>query len=172
MRSKYTATFLSDEGGSAGFYRLKESKTLGFKEFRSKRDANFAYKTQKRLSRLGLAPKVYGKVCKIKVDIKDPYFDEEWSEPTGWGFLTQIVRVSQKLSRKKIQDLVEKIYKKTKLSFWDCHHYNIGTYRNKYLCIDTGRESFDRDCNAWGMENPGPKCYECNKYTCKCGWGM
>lgn len=168
MKSRYTATFLSDEGGSTGFYRLKESKTLGFKEFRSKRDANFAYKMQKKLSRLGLAPKVYGKVCKIKVDIEDSYYNESWSEPTGWGFLTQIVKTSQKVSLKKIQDLVDKIYKKTKLSFWDCHTYNIGMYKNRYLCIDTGRESFDRDCNAWGFASPGPKCNYCKRYTCNC----
>lgn len=168
MISKYTAIFLSDEGGSASFYHLKETKNIGFKEFHSKKDAIFAYKIQKKLSRLGLAPKLYGKICKIKIDFKDVY-GNEWTENTGWGFLTQIVKISKRLSRKKIQELVDKIYKKTKLSFWDCHHYNIGTYRNKYLCIDTGKESFDPDCNAWGFgDYPGPKCKQCQKYTCKC----
>lgn len=170
MKSRYTAKFLSDEGGSAVFYRLKESKTLGFKEFKSKTDANFAYKTQQKLSKLGLAPKVYGKVCRIKVHIYDDYY-----ERTGWGFITQIVKIRKRLSRQKIQNLVNNIHKKAKLYFWDCHEYNIGIYRNKYVCIDTGKESFDRDCNAWGMNSPGPFCNECNKYKCNCvniEWGF
>lgn len=161
--SKYTAKFLSDEGGSAVFYRLNESKTLGFKEFRSKKDANFAYRTQKKLAKLGLAPKVYGKVCRIRVHIYDDYY-----ERTGWGFITQIVKIRKRLSRQKIQNLVNNIHKKAKLYFWDCHEYNIGIYRNKYLCIDTGRESFDRDCDAWGFGTPGPLCPDCNKLTCNC----
>lgn len=162
-KTKFTAKFLTDEGGSASFYILKESKTLGFKEFRSKKDAIFAYKTQQKLSRLGLAPKVHGEVCRIKVRVYDDCFTS-----TGWGFITQIVKTTKRLSRQKIQKLVNDIRKKAKLSFWDCHEYNIGIYRNKYVCIDTGKESFDENCNAWGMENPGPLCKECNKYTCKC----
>lgn len=170
-QSKYTAVFLSDEGGSAGFYRLKESKTIGFKEFLSKKDANFAYKTQQKLAKLGLSPKIYGKVCKIKIEHK--FFNEDrWFGSTGWGFLTQIVKISKKLSRQKIQKLVNDIRKKARLSFWDCHEYNIGVYKNKYLCIDTGRESFDSSCDSWGMGTPGPFCSECNKYTCKCDWNF
>lgn len=172
MSNKYTAIVLSDEGGSAILYKLKETNTIGFKEFRSKSDAVFAYNIQKKLSKFKLAPKIYGKICKIKIDFEYPNLNTKWSEPTGWGFLTQIVKVSKKLSKNKIQELVDNIYKVTKLKFWDCHEYNIGVYRNKYLCIDTGKESFDMDCNAWGMENPGPKCHECNKYSCKCGWGF
>lgn len=170
MKSKYTAKFLVDEGGSSTFYRLKESNTIGFKEFASKKDAQFAYKTQKKLAKFGLAPKVYSKLIRIHIEFKRDNY--EWYEKTGWGFLTQIVKIHKRLSRQKIQNLVDNIYKKTKLKFWDCHEYNIGIYRNKYLCIDTGEESFDGDCNTWGMENPGPKCYECGKYTCKCGWGF
>ena len=164
-QTKYTAKFLSGEGGSAGFYRLKESKSLGFKEFGSKKDANFAYKIQLKLAKLGLAPKVYGKVCKIKVDIHENY-----SEPTGWGFITQIVKIRKRLSRSKIQHLVDNIRKKAKLDFWDCHEYNIGIHNNKYVCIDTGKESFDGLCNVWGNNNPGPLCTDCNKYNCKCEW--
>jgi len=158
---KFTAKFLTDEGGSASFYILKESKTLGFKEFNSKPQAEYAYKIQKKLARLGLAPKVHGKICKLKFANCDDYY-------TGWGFLTQIVKTSKRLSRQKIQKLVNDIRKKARLSFWDCHEYNIGIYRNKYVCIDTGKESFDENCNAWGMENPGPFCSECKKYSCKC----
>ena len=161
-KTKYTAKFLTDEGGSASFYILKESKTLGFKEFNSKPQAEYAYRIQKKLARLGLAPKVYGKICKLK------FADYNEHTSTGWGFITQIVKVSKRLSRQKIQKLVNDIRKKARLSFWDCHEYNIGIYRNKYVCIDTGKESFDENCNAWGMENPGPLCTECKKYSCKC----
>lgn len=159
--SKYTIKYHTDEGGSVQFYHLVESRYLGFKEFYSKKQAQYAYNVQKKLSKLGLAPKVHGKVCKLKV--------QNWHEKSGWGFITQIVKCGRKqLSRRKIQELVNNIYEKTGLKFWDCHDYNIGIFRNKYVCIDTGKESFDEDCNAWGMNNPGPKCYECNKYECNC----
>jgi len=160
--SKYTAKFMTDEGGSSCFYILKESRTLGFKEFDSKTTANICYKNQLKLSKLGLAPKVYGKVCKIKMDCYDHF------EYTGWGFITQIVKVKKRLSRKKIQELVDKIYKTTNLKFWDCHYFNIGIIKNKYVCIDTGLESFDEDCNAWGNIDPGPLCAYCNKFICNC----
>lgn len=167
MRTKFTAKFLTDEGGSASFYTLKESKTLGFKEFNSKPKAEYAYKIQKKLARLGLAPKIYGKICKIKIEYRH-FRGDKWFESTGWGFLTQIVKTRKRLSRQKIQKLVDDIRKKAKLSFWDCHDSNIGIYKNKYVCIDTGKESFEEYCNAWGMDNPGPLCKECNKYICKC----
>lgn len=163
----FTAKSLTDEGGSSVFYTLKESKTIGFKEFHSKQKAEYAYKIQKKLAKLGLSPKVYGKICKIKIEGKD-YFGDRWVEESGWGFLTQIVKIKKRLSRQKIQKLVNDIRKKARLSFWDCHEYNIGVYRNKYVCIDTGKESFDCDCNAWGNLYPGPLCNECNKYSCKC----
>lgn len=159
--SKYTIKYHTDEGGSVQFYHLVESKYLGFKEFYNKRQAQYAYNVQKKLSKLGLAPKVRGKICRLKI--------QHWHEKSNWGFITQIVKCGRKkLSRKKIQELVNAIYEKTGLRFWDCHDYNIGILRNKYVCIDTGKESFDRECNAWGMENPGPKCYECNRYECHC----
>lgn len=169
MNTKYTAKFLTDEGGSAGFYILKESKSMGFKEFPTKTEAKFAYKTQKRLAKLGLAPKVYGKICKIKIEITD-FRGYSYTGSTDWGFLSQIAKIRKRLSRKKIQTLVDNIYKKAKLSFWDCHEYNIGIINNKYVCIDTGKESFDSNCNSWGNMNPGPFCKECEKHCCSCGW--
>jgi hypothetical protein len=164
MKTKYTAKFLIDEGGSAGFYTLKESKTIGFKEFNSRAKAKYAYKIQKKLSKLGLAPKVYSKICRLN------FSDDSIKCRTGWGFLTQIVKIRKKLSLKKIQQLVDDIAKKAKLYFWDCHEYNIGIYRNRYVCIDTGKESFDPLSNAWGSINPGPLCVECNEYGCACDW--
>lgn len=167
MRTKFSIKYLTDEGGSAGFYSLEESETIGFKEFSSKTKANYAYKTQKKLAKLGLAPKVYGKIRRFQ--IKGQHHNGLlWTDYTGWGFITQKVKITKKLSRKKIQDLVNKIYKKTKLKFWDCHEYNIGIVNKKYVCIDTGKESFDSLSDAWGMGTPGPFCNECNKYNCLC----
>ncbi len=161
MKSDYTIVNYADEGTSAQLYYLAESKTKAFKEYRNKKTANFAYCTQKKLASLGLAPKVFGKVCKLRI--------KNWDEPSNWGYITQIVKCNNKrLSKKKIQQLVNDIYQKTGLKFWDCHDFNIGIFRNKYLCIDTGEESFDSDCNAWGMIDPGPQCSECYKFRCNC----
>lgn len=160
-----------DEGGSAEFYRINGSKTLGFKQFGSKKSATSAYDKQKLLSKFGLAPKVYGKVCKLKIEITDRYTDY-----TNWGYVTEKAKILNenvmKKRLKQIQGLVENIQKKTKLKFWDCHYYNVGYVKRKnkakLVCIDTGKESFISDANAWGFSEPGPKCNYCNKYQCGC----
>lgn len=162
-----------DEGGSAEFYDIKEDKNLGFKQFRNKKFATEAYNKQKLLSKFGFAPKIYGKVCKL------PTQSEYYHGKSGWGYITEKARVAdeQVMSKRlrEIQCLVESIKKKTKLEFWDCHYYNMGYVKRnnkaKLVCIDTGKESFDRDCNSWGFENPGPKCPSCKRYQCNCGSG-
>lgn len=160
-----------DEGASAEFFLLRENKKLGFKQFRNKKIANNAYKTQKLLNKFGLAPRVYGGVRKLK--IKDKHID---TYETNWGYITERAKlVNDKVMSKRlrqIQTLVNKIHKKTKLKFWDCHYYNMGYIKRKnkakLVCIDTGPESFDSSCNAWGFSDPGPKCNYCNKYQCYC----
>lgn len=168
---KYTIDSCNfDEGGSAEFFSIKENKKLGFKQFRSKKSANAAYQKQKLLSKYGLAPKVVGKVCKLKAKEGTIIYE------TNWGFVTERAKIvdEKTWTRKldKIQNLVDTIQQKTGLKFWDCHYYNIGYIkrknRAKLVCIDTGNESFDRDANAWGYNKPGPKCDECNKYLCDC----
>lgn len=162
---------LIDEGGSAEFYPIYGHKNLGFKQFYSKKAANYAYHKQKLLSSFDLAPKIVGKVCKISIEITQHY-----SLKTNWGFITERAKVlsDKHLSKKlpDIQNLVDNIENKTKLKFWDCHYSNIGYIKRrnkiKLVCIDTGSESFDIECNAWGNENPGPKCTECNKLSCNC----
>lgn len=159
-----------DEGGSSEFFHIKENKRLGFKQFRNKQSAKNAFDKQKLLSKFGLAPKVYGKVRKLK--IKDNLCTYE----TNWGYITEKAKlVNEKtMSRrlKEIQKLVETIHKKTKLKFWDCHYWNVGYIKRKnkakLVCIDTGTESFSRDSNAWGFADPGPKCNYCNAYRCYC----
>ena len=159
-----------DEGGSAEFYNIKENKNLGFKQFRNKSSAISAYSKQKLLSKFGLAPKVYGKICKLTMKSK---FYEGLS---NWGYVTEKAKIASEILMnkrlKEIQALVEDIHKKTKLKFWDCHYWNVGYIKRnnkaKLVCIDTGKESFNVIANAWGFSEPGPKCNYCNKYQCKC----
>ena len=82
-----------EEGGCAEFYWVKEDKTLGFKQFGSKKTATIAYNKQKLLSKFDLAPKVIGKITRLHY---------EWGDKTNWGYITE---------RAKILD--EKIMKKT-----------------------------------------------------------
>jgi hypothetical protein len=178
---KYTIDIdVFDEGGSAEFYKIKENKNLGFKQFRNKKFAISAYNRQRLLSKFGLAPKVYGKVCRLEIKIENfAGEDYTYTDHTNWGFVTEKAKIlddkimSKRL--KEIQNLVESIEKKTKLKFWDCHYWNIGyikrNNKTKLVCIDTGTESFDSMSNAWGFDNPGPKCSCCHRYQCKCSSG-
>jgi len=160
-----------EEGGCAEFYWIKEDKTLGFKQFGSKKTATVAYNKQKLLSKFDLAPKVIGKITKLKY---------EWGDDTDWGYVTERAKILDENVMKKrlrdIQNLVETIENKTRLRFWDCHYYNIGYVKRnnkaKLVCIDTGAESFNRDANAWGFGKPGPKCDYCNRYQCRCSNGF
>lgn len=162
-----------DEGGSCQFYPIKNEKNLGFKEFGSKQKAVYAYKIQRKLSRYDLAPKLFTTITKLGF-AKDC---NGWTpEVSDWGFVTEIakpVKFSTKNDKLRlIQRLVEDIFEKTKLKFWDCHFDNIGLVkrknRNKLVCIDTGKESFSGLSNAWGFSDPGPKCSYCEKYQCRC----
>lgn len=160
-----------DEGGYSQFYPILDNKTLGFKEFYNKTHADKAHCIQKKLSKFDLAPKVYTSVCKLQMK------DNQHSDliiMSDWGYVTEMASTknSDKRSLKQIQQLVDEIYDKTNLKFWDCHYYNMGLVqrkgKKKLVCIDTGKESFDGDANAWGNSNPGPKCEYCKKYNCKC----
>jgi hypothetical protein len=157
-----------EEGGCAEFYWIKEDRTLGFKQFGSKKTATIAYNKQKLLSKFDLAPKVIGKITKLKY---------EWGDDTDWGYVTERAKILDENVMKKrlrdIQKLVKTIENKTKLRFWDCHYWNVGYVKRnnkaKLVCIDTGPESFSSIANAWGMATPGPKCGYCNRYSCCCG---
>jgi hypothetical protein len=173
---KYTVeTQFCDEGGSVEFYCIKEDKNLGFKQFKSKKAALSAYKKQKLLSKYKLAPKVIGQVCKL-------LFSSKTNEETNWGYITEMAVLLENavLNKNKryilIQELVDNIYAKTRLKFWDCHYFNVGIIvrNNKKIpvCIDTGKESFDPNCNAWGFGDfPGPKCRKCDTFQCICSTG-
>jgi hypothetical protein len=166
------------EGGYCQVYSIKDEPKLIFKEFRNKKKAKESFAYQKRLSRYDLAPKIYGGICRMNFA---PEEDSWIPENTDWGYVVELAKVyasegihknKTMITMKDIQDLVEEIHAKTGLKFWDCHWSNIGVVkRNKkkrVVCIDTGKESFSGDCNAWGFADPGPKCGYCNKYQCKC----
>lgn len=160
---------LYDEGGKSEFYTIKSNKRLGFKGFKNKKNATKAWLLQEKLSKYNLAPKTLSPVCQMPIS--------EFSNQYQWGFFTERATVfnSVVMSKKlrQIQNLVDSIYTCTGLKFWDSHYFNIGYIKRngkpKLVCIDTGLESFSRDCNAWGFSKPGPKCNYCHKYHCRCG---
>jgi hypothetical protein len=81
-----------EEGGCAEFYWIKEDKTLGFKQFGSKKSAKIAYDKQKLLSKFDLAPKVVGKITKLKY---------QWGDDTDWGYVTERAKIlDEKVMRK------------------------------------------------------------------------
>lgn len=170
----------SKEGGYCTFYPIKEDDSLGFKQFGSKTKADNAYSIQKKLSKFGLAPKIIGKVCRLPYEI---WIDNVLysRDQSLWGFITEKASLldyenmleNDILTLTRLQNLVNNIHAKTGLKFWDCHLGNVGIIRHKgkdkLVCIDTGKESFHRDCNAWGFSKPGPQCCECGKLQCYCG---
>jgi hypothetical protein len=160
------------EGGYCQLYPIYKHKNMGFKEFRSKKAATYARNIQNKLSKFDLAPKVYTNVCKLKFKEEE---DDAWlPESSDWGYVTELAKVGKDkfVPLKNIQKLVDQIREKTGLKFWDCHWFNLGLVKrkgsNRLVCLDTGKESFNGLANAWGLDDPGPKCGYCNKYNCKC----
>jgi hypothetical protein len=158
----------TNSGGYCTLYCIKNYSDLGFKEFISKQRAEYAMRTQIKLSKFSLAPKVYSKLCKLKYSELFP------TSSSGWGYITEIASLpnSKIISLKSIQKLVDDIYSKTKLKFWDCHRDNLGYIirrgKKKLVCVDTGKETWDGDANYFGNSDPGPKCSYCLKYKCQC----
>ncbi len=165
-----------DSGGYCDFLPIRSHQELGFKSFKLKSRADEAIVLQSKLAEYDLAPSVISDVCKIPYSY-DPQLLKYWNPEetvTSWGYITERATLLDEddTPYSKLQKLVENIRCKTKFKFWDCHWTNIGYIkrgRKKLLvCIDTGQESFSPYCNAWGYEEPGPKCPYCNKYQCYC----
>lgn len=157
----------SSGGGYCTLYTISRFPNLAFKEFTSKSRAAYARKIQMKLSKMNLAPKVYSKLCKMKYEVLFP------DQQSGWGYITEVAKtIDKNPSLCKIQRLVDDIYDKTKLKFWDSHSANIGYIiregKRKLVCIDTGKETWDGYANYWQNSDPGPKCSYCLKYQCKC----
>ena len=161
------------EGGYCDIFPIKNNPNLIFKEFYKKYRANIAYNIQKKLAKFDLAPKIYGKVQQL------PFHSSivKSSTKSRFGYITEKagqdhLHMPEKEQLDMIQELVDDIQTKTKLKFWDCHHWNIGTIirdkKLKLVCIDTGKESFNANVNAWGNTEPGPMCCYCDTYNCQC----
>lgn len=167
----------SDSGGYCDFLPIKDCPDLGFKSFKRKDKAQKALDYQQKLAKFDLAPMPLTDLCKIPYYF-DPKILAVWTPAettTGWGFVTERASLydsTKKIPYRAIQKLVEDIKNKTGLKFWDCHELNVGYIKRgrkkHFVCIDTGKESFDPHSNAWGLSEPGPKCCYCNRYQCKC----
>lgn len=170
---------VDNSGAQCDYLPIKNRPELGFKSFKHKNKAQIAYSIQRKLSKLELAPKLYSGLCKIAY-YYHPDILQFWTPKetiTGWGFITErafLIPIGDhvKIPYRKIQKLVNTIKFKTNMKFWDCHEDNVGYIkrgrRSRLVCIDTGKESFEAYSNAWGYEEPGPKCPYCLKYQCKC----
>ena len=169
-------SYMDDSGSYCDFLPIKSEDNLGFKSFKLKARADETYSIQKKLAEFNLAPRIITEVCKIPYSY-DPNLLKYWTPEetvTSWGYVTEkaVLLDIDETPYAKVQNLVDEIKAKTGLKFWDCHWTNIGYIkhkgRNKLVCIDTGKESFTPYCNAWGFEEPGPKCPYCNDYQCYC----
>ena len=166
-----------DSGGYCDFLPIRGHQNLGFKNFKHKKRAEESLYNQKILAKFDLAPEPITDLCKIPYGF-DPELLKTWNPKettTNWGYVTEkavLLDCDAKMPYNKIQNLVDEIKEKTGLKFWDCHLENIGFVkrgrRKKLVCIDTGEESFQGYCNAWGFLEPGPKCPYCEKYQCYC----
>jgi hypothetical protein len=161
-----------DEGGYCQVYPIKDKPLLVFKEFKNKTKATESRRLQTKLAKHDLAPKIFSRVCRLNFCEEDGWKPDE---PSDWGYVTECAKTynsNTKISMQDIQYLVDDIYDKTGLKFWDCHWYNVGLVSrdrsSRLVCIDTGKESFSSLSNAWGFSSPGPKCNYCNRYQCKC----
>lgn len=167
-----------NSGGYCDFLPIKNNSDLGFKSFKNKQKAIQALSNQQILAQFDLAPEPITDLCKLQYCFKEELI--EFLDPktliTNWGFVTERARLididKEPVPYRKIQELVDRIWLCARIKFWDCHEHNVG-YINRgrkklFVCIDTGKESFEPHSNAWGYAEPGPKCCYCNRYQCKC----
>lgn len=144
-RKKYVGMY-SDEGSFVNFYRLKNRKTMAFKEFESKKKANEAHNNQGLLSYHDLAPKVLSNV--MKIDVLDE--DDRKYRRSGWGYITEVAETvsdEDTVDYDEREDLINSIENFCDLKFYDCHPGNYGYVKRKgkriLVCIDTGNDSFN-----------------------------
>jgi hypothetical protein len=154
QKTKYVGMPCGD-GSFTTFYRLKQRKTIAFKDFPNKEDAIEAYGFQKSLAEWDLAPRVYGKVRKI--DYIDCWGVKRRS---NWGYITEVAEVIDDVLYSEDNEYYDKVRCETEelsneiefhfgFGFYDCHVGNVGyvTRNGKkvIVCIDTGAESFNGD---------------------------
>lgn len=144
-RRKYVGMY-TDEGSFVNFYRIKNRKTMAFKEFENKKTANEAYDNQDLLSYHDLAPRVFSKV--MKIDVWDEH--NRKYRRSGWGYITEIAQTfceEDEINWSEREDLLDSMENFCDLKFYDCHPGNYGYVKRKgknvLVCIDTGKESFN-----------------------------
>jgi hypothetical protein len=152
VKTKYVGLPSSD-GSFTTFYKLKNRKTIAFKDFTRKDAAIEAYNIQKTLAAYDLAPRVYGKVRKI--DYVGYYGNKRRS---NWGYVTEIAELIDDGRYNEDPEYYDKVRCETEeltneidyvcgFGFYDCHMGNVGYITRKgrklLVCIDTGAESFN-----------------------------
>lgn len=144
-RRKYVGMY-ADEGSFVNFYRIKNRKTMAFKEFENKQKAIEARNNQDLLSYHDFAPKVLSKI--MKIDVWDGY-NRRYNR-SGWGYITEIadtVSEDDYIDIDEREDLLNSMERFCDLKFYDCHPANYGYVKRKgksvLVCIDTGNDSFN-----------------------------
>jgi hypothetical protein len=158
-----------DAGSRNAFYIIKNKKIgrkrVGFKEFQTKQGAEFAYRVQKHLAELDLAPMVYGDVGMIR------RYD---GELTSYGYLTEVARTMPECHDEDCDgecydtgcgnsiSISEIVYDLDThgLSYHDAHRGNFGYVRRGgswvLVVIDLGVESF----SSWDEDIYGSFDYD------------
>jgi hypothetical protein len=176
-----------DEGSKNAFYIVKDKKinrkSVGFKEFENKQEAEFAHRVQKHLAQYDLAPMVYGDVGMIR---------RYNGELTCHGYLTEVALPMPKCNDrdcgecfesccKNGTDISQVVYnlREHGLDYNDAHRGNFGYVRRKgswvAVTIDLGVESFgewdesvygqfDYDENEYDDDYDGCNCVQCKKF--------
>jgi hypothetical protein len=169
-----------DAGSKNAFYVIKDKKIgrkwIGFKEFESKKEAEFAHRVQSHLAQFDLAPMVYGDVGMIR---------RHDGELTHCGYLTEVAKLMPEcydddcdgecfLTDCENGYAISKVIDELDthgLSYSDAHRANFGFIRRKGhwlpVVIDVGVESFsDWDERIYGRfeyDDYGCDCYDCVK---------
>jgi hypothetical protein len=156
IKAKHKTKYIglpSSDGTFTTFYKLKQRKTIAFKDFAEKDDAIDAYNIQQTLAQYDLAPRVYGKVRKI--DYIDCVGKKRRS---NWGYVTEVAEVIDDELYNDDPEYYDKVRCETEelsnemeyvcgFGFYDCHMGNVGYVirkgRKVLVCIDTGAESFN-----------------------------
>lgn len=120
-------------GAECSFYKPHKCSKIGYKVYDLKQDAAYAFRWQKKLHKLGFAPKVVGKLelfCHNGGDIK-------------WGYKTEVADTTTPVNMwsDEYEELRKKLSKR-KIYFQDDHSKNVGKINGKLVVIDCGPCSF------------------------------
>ena len=184
MGTAYVGKY-EDAGSRNTFYRLNNHR-YGFKSCETKQLAEFAYRVQKHLADIDLAPRVYGEVGRIRLPT-----DEGETELSDWGYITEIAKPLPDCYDEEcdgdccdsccknsyiIQDVIDRL-EENGLSYVDGHRGNVGHVRRNRVwvpvVIDVGYEGFEYfDPDIYGPDpyddgyeyaNAGCNCYMCRR---------